>query len=125
MNAIAQHARHDGGGLSEEPSSLTPETCRILPSGNRMPLLGLGTWELTIRTVDTLCNALELGFRMIDTAPDYHTQRGIGDAIRACGFSRDAVFVITKVYPEEDTYTATRKHLAQMRTDYVDLVLSQ
>jgi len=88
-----------------------------------MPLIGLGTRDLTVRTVETLCNALELGFRMIDTAADYHTQRGIGDAIRACGFERDAIFITTKVEPDEDNYSATRKHLAQMRLDHVDLVL--
>ena len=88
-----------------------------------MPLMGLGTWELTVRTVETLCNALELGFRMIDTAPGYHTQRGIGDAIRACGFERDAVFVVTKIDPREDAYSAIRKSLGQMRLDHVDLAL--
>jgi len=123
MNALAQHALRPGNWLADEPQTLTPETCRILPSGNRMPLIGLGTRDLTVRTVETLCNALELGFRMIDTAADYHTQRGIGDAIRACGFERDAIFITTKVEPDEDNYSATRKHLAQMRLDHVDLVL--
>jgi diketogulonate reductase-like aldo/keto reductase len=123
MNAVAQHAFRPGSWLSDELTTLTPETCRILPSGNRMPLMGLGTWELTVRTVETLCNALELGFRMIDTAPDYHTQRGIGDAVRACGLERDAVFVVSKVAPDEDSYAAVRKSLTQMRLDFVDLAL--
>jgi 2,5-diketo-D-gluconate reductase A len=123
MNALAQHALRPGGWFADEPTTLTPETCRVLPSGNRMPLMGLGTWELTVRTVETLCNALELGFRMIDTAPGYHTQRGIGDAIRACGFERDAVFVVTKIDPREDAYSALRKSLGQMRLDHVDLAL--
>jgi len=123
MNALAQHALRPGSWFSDEPTTLTPETCRVLPSGNRMPLMGLGTWELTVRTVETLCNALELGFRMIDTAPGYHTQRGIGDAIRACGFERDAVFVVTKIDPREDAYSAIRKSLGQMRLDHVDLAL--
>jgi diketogulonate reductase-like aldo/keto reductase len=123
MNALAQHVLRPGSWFPDEPTTLTPETCRILTSGSRMPLMGLGTWNLTVRTVETLCNALELGFRMIDTAPDYHTQRGIGDAIRACGFERDAVFVTTKVDPREDAYSALLKSLAQMRLDHVDLAL--
>ena len=86
-------------------------------------LLGLGTWNLTVRTVETLCNALELGFRMIDTAPDYHTQRGIGDAIRACGFDREAVYVATKIDPRDDTYAVIRKSLGQMRLEHLDLAL--
>jgi diketogulonate reductase-like aldo/keto reductase len=123
MNALAQHAFRPGSWSPDELTTLTPETCRILPSGNRMPLIGLGTWELTVRTVDTICNALELGFRMIDTAPDYHTQRGIGDAIRACGLQRDDVFVVTKIEPDGDGYAALRKRLAQMHLDHVDLAL--
>jgi 2,5-diketo-D-gluconate reductase A len=123
MNAVAQHALRPGSWPSDELTTLTPETCRSLPSGNRMPLMGIGTWELTVRTVETVCNALELGFRMIDTAPDYHTQRGIGDAIRACGFERDAVFVISKIDPQGDAYSAIRKSLAQMRLDHLDLAL--
>jgi 2,5-diketo-D-gluconate reductase A len=123
MNAVAQHAFRPGIWSSDELTTLTPETCRILPSGNRMPLMGLGTWDLTVRTVDTICNALELGFRMIDTAPDYHTQRGIGDAIRACGFEREAVFVATKVEPDADGHAAVRKSLTQLRLGYLDLAL--
>ncbi|HEX6398482.1 MAG TPA: aldo/keto reductase [Steroidobacteraceae bacterium] len=123
MNALARHALRQGSWTPDELTTLTPETSRILPSGNRMPLMGLGTWNLTVRTVETLCNALEVGFRMIDTAPDYHTQRGIGDAIRNCGFERDAVFVVTKLEPHEDAYATLRKSLGQMRLQHVDLAL--
>lgn len=123
MNAVAQYAFRAGSWSSDELTTLTPEACRVLASGNRMPLMGLGTLGLTVRTVDTVCNALELGFRMIDTAPDYHTQRGIGDAIRACGFEREAVFVVTKIEPDADSHAAMRKSLAQLRLDYVDLAL--
>lgn len=109
--------------MTEEGPALSPESSHVLPSGNRMPLLGLGTWHLTFHTVETIGSALEAGFRMIDTAADYHTQRGIGDAIKACGFDRDDVFVITKVEPEEDAYAAIRKNLGQLKLNYVDLAL--
>jgi 2,5-diketo-D-gluconate reductase A len=88
-----------------------------------MPLLGLGTWELNSHTVDTVASALELGFRMIDTAADYHTQRGIGEAIKSWGLERDELFIVTKVEPEEDSYSAIRKNLVQLKLNYVDLVL--
>ena len=122
MNAVVQQALRavpESGGSS----LLAPESCRILPSGNRMPLLGLGTWHLNSHTVETVSSALQMGFRMIDTAADYHTQRGIGDAIRDSGIDRDDVFVVTKIEPEEDAYAAVRKNLAQLRLNYVDLVL--
>jgi len=123
MNAVLQRNARSSGAYSGEESLLAPESCHILPSGNRMPLLGLGTWQLNSHTVEAVSSALEQGFRMIDTAADYHTQRGIGDAIKACGFERDAVYVVTKVEPDEDAYAATRKNLAQLRLNYVDLVL--
>ena len=122
MNAVVQYSLR-AVGPSEERAPLTADSCHVLPSGNRMPLLGLGTWHLTFHTVETVCNALEAGFRMIDTAADYHTQRGIGDAIKTCGFERDAIFVITKVEPDEDGYAAVRRNLAQLKLNYVDLAL--
>ncbi len=122
MNAVVQYSLR-AVGPAEERAPLTADSCHVLPSGNRMPLLGLGTWHLTFHTVETVCNALEAGFRMIDTAADYHTQRGIGDAIKTCGFERDAIFVITKVEPDEDGYAALRRNLAQLKLNYVDLAL--
>jgi 2,5-diketo-D-gluconate reductase A len=123
MNAVAQQALRPDASQPDQLTTLQPESSRILASGNRMPLLGLGTLQLTFHTVETLCNALELGFRMIDTAADYHTQRGIGDAIRACGFERESVYVITKVDAVDDSLAALRKSLAQLKLDYADLVL--
>jgi diketogulonate reductase-like aldo/keto reductase len=108
---------------SREPLRLTRESSHLLPSGNRMPLLGLGTWHLNHHTVDCLRSALEMGYRMVDTSADYHTQRGVGEAIKACGFDRDSMYVITKVEPDEDGYAATRRHLAQLKVNYADLVL--
>jgi len=123
MNAVVQQVLRQGGWRSSEPAPLAPESCHVLPSGNRMPLLGLGTRELNFHTVDTVCNALEMGFRMLDTSPGYHTQRGIGDAIRACGFERHDIFVITHVESHGDIYAAIHKNLAQLRLEYADLAL--
>jgi diketogulonate reductase-like aldo/keto reductase len=123
MNAVVQPALRQGGWRSGESTLLVPEACHVLPSGHRMPLLGLGTRELNSHTVDTVCSALELGFRMLDTSPAYHTQRGIGDAIRACGFERHDIFVVTKVDARTDTYAAIHKNLTQLRLEYVDLAL--
>jgi len=123
MNAVVQPALRQHGRGASQPGALAPESSLVLASGNRMPLLGLGTRDLHVHTVDTVCSALELGFRMLDTAPEYHTQRGIGDAIRACGFERHEIFVITKVEPHEDAYAAIHRNLAQMKLQYVDLAL--
>ena len=121
MNAVVQQALRGSGWYTDEP--LTPESSRSLPSGNRMPLLGLGSLNLTHHTVATVCHALEAGFRMIDTSQEFHTQRGIGDAIRACGFERHDIFVISKLEPHDDPYAAMHRNLAQLKLEYVDLVL--
>jgi diketogulonate reductase-like aldo/keto reductase len=67
--------------------------------------------------------ALEAGYRMIDTSGDYHTQRGIGDAIRAYGAPRESLFVVTKIEDTDDAYEATKRNLAELKLDYADLVL--
>jgi diketogulonate reductase-like aldo/keto reductase len=123
MNAAVLQALRTSSWQTSEPSVLAPETSRVLPSANRMPLLGLGTWELQVHTTETVCSALELGFRMLDSSPEYHTQRGIGAAIRACGFERHDIYVITQVEPLGDTYAALHKNLTQLKLDYADLVL--
>src|SRR4051812_12836214 len=94
-----------------------------LLSGRQMPVLGLGTWQLKHQTVDSIVQALEAGYRMIDTAGDYHTQRGIGDALRASGLPRDSVYLVTKVEETGDAYEAVRTNLAELRLEHVDLVL--
>jgi diketogulonate reductase-like aldo/keto reductase len=88
-----------------------------------MPAIGLGTWELTEGTVDSVRDALRLGYRMIDTSGDYGTQRGIGEAIRADGIDRGSVFIVTKIEEDEDAYAAVRRNLAELGVDYADLVL--
>jgi 2,5-diketo-D-gluconate reductase A len=97
-------------------------TVRLL-SGNEMPALGLGTWQLKHHTSETVLQALEAGYRMIDTSGDYHTQRGIGEAIRAFGAPRKAIFVITKIEETDDAYQATQRNLAELKLDHADLVL--
>ena len=98
------------------------ETVSLL-TGAQMPLLGLGTWQLNHHTVNTVRQALDIGYRLIDTSGDYHTQRGIGEAIRESGLPRSEVFVVTKIEDTDDAYEATRRNLAELKLDYVDLVL--
>ena len=94
-----------------------------LRTGNKMPVLGLGTWQLTRDTADTVRYALELGYRMIDTSGDYGTQPAIAEAIGRCAISRQALYVVTKVEETDDAYRATQKNLAELELEYVDLML--
>jgi len=72
-----------------------------LPGGTRMPVLGLGVWQLaagreTERAVEW---ALEAGYRHVDTASMYHNEASVGAAVRRSDLPRDDVFVTTKLMP--------------------------
>jgi 2,5-diketo-D-gluconate reductase A len=108
---------------ADRPRSLEVDSTVPLMSGRNMPVLGLGTWQLNHQTVETIARAIEAGYRMIDTSGDYHTQRGIGEALRAAGCPRESVFLSTKVEETGDSYEAVCANLAELRVDYVDLVL--
>lgn len=94
-----------------------------LASGREMPALGLGTYQLTHHTVDTVMRAFEAGYLLVDTSADFHTQRGIAEAIRHSGLPRHAIYVVTKIGATGDAFEATRARLAELRLDYADLVL--
>lgn len=94
-----------------------------LRSGRSMPVLGLGTWQLTDSTDDTVEEALDLGYRLIDTSGDYGTQPGVGEALRKGGPDRERIFLVTKVEEDEDSYAATRRNLDELDQEYVDLML--
>jgi 2,5-diketo-D-gluconate reductase A len=86
-------------------------------------VLGLGTWMLTTHTAESVQHALELGYRMIDTSANYHTQIGIGRGMRRHGAPRASLFIVMKVETHEDGYEATRKNLEELALAYADLVL--
>lgn len=94
-----------------------------LRTGSRMPVLGLGTWQLTTDTAGTVEAALTLGYRMIDTSSDYGTQPAIGEAIKRSELTRDEVYIITKVEETDDAFEATREYVAEMQLDHADLML--
>jgi 2,5-diketo-D-gluconate reductase A len=120
MNAVAQHLHP---AWVPELSIFGLDSRYILASGSQMPLLGFGTWELRHQTETVVAAALEAGYRLIDTSGDYHTQQGIGAALRASGLARESVFLVTKIEETDNVYDAVRRNLAELRTDYADLVL--
>lgn len=88
-----------------------------------MPRLGLGTWELTHNTGENIAYALELGYRMIDTAFDYGSQPGIGEALRQTSVNRDQIYLVAKVEENDNAYEALKSYLREMKQEYADLVL--
>jgi 2,5-diketo-D-gluconate reductase A len=94
-----------------------------LRTGAGMPVLGLGTWQLTRDTARTVEAALGMGYRHIDTADDYGTQPGIAEGLRRSDVPRDDVYLVTKVEETEDAYEATKDRLRDLDVERADLVL--
>lgn len=94
-----------------------------LNTGNKIPVLGLGTWQLNQSTAETIAKALEIGYKMIDTSSDYGTQPGIGEGIKKSGIKREDIYIVTKVEETDDAYERALSNLKELQLDYVDLLL--
>ena len=100
----------------------------VSANGAKIPLLGLGTWDLRGRTcVRMVEQALRLGYRHIDTAEMYDNEREVGEGLHASGIKRGDVFLTTKVWPSHfaprELERAARVSLARLRLREVDLLL--
>jgi 2,5-diketo-D-gluconate reductase B len=94
----------------------------------RIPLIGLGTWDLRGRTcLRVVEQALRLGYRHVDTAEMYDNEREVGAGLRASGIKRDGVFITTKVWPSHfaarDLEQSAKESLSRLRLSDVDLLL--
>lgn len=108
------------------------EALRPIPGieakGAKIPLVGLGTWDLRGRLCARVVEqALRLGYRHVDTAEMYDNEREVGDGIRASGIKRNELFVTTKVWPSHfaprAVERAARDSLMRLRLSEVDLLL--
>lgn len=94
----------------------------------KMPILGYGVYQVT-KEECTRCvlDALETGYRHIDTAQSYFNEEEVGIAIKKSGVPREEIFLTTKVWIEhygyEQTKASVRESLRKLKTDYLDLVL--
>jgi 2,5-diketo-D-gluconate reductase A len=99
---------------------------RELPGGGRMPVLGLGVWQIPDghETEQAVEWALEAGYRHIDTASLYHNERGVGSALKRSGLPREQLFVTTKLMPARlNVARELEASLERLGLDYVDLYL--
>ncbi|HYJ65469.1 MAG TPA: aldo/keto reductase, partial [Parafilimonas sp.] len=81
-----------------------------LNNGTQMPMLGLGTWDIYSKEAEqATLDALEIGYRLIDTATLYRNEKEIGNAVRKSGISRNKIFVTTKVPNPQQGYDSTLK----------------
>ncbi len=103
-----------------------------LNNGIKMPMVGYGVFEISPeQTAQCVFNALESGYRLIDTAQAYYNEKEVGDGIqrgiRELGIAREDIFLTTKVWVTEFSYEKARasveESLYKLQTDYLDLVL--
>jgi 2,5-diketo-D-gluconate reductase B len=96
--------------------------------GRPMPVLGLGTWQLSGSACErAVRTALDIGYRHIDTAEMYGNESEIGRAVAAGSVPRDKLFITTKIWTNHlrarDVGPTAEASLRKLRTDYVDLLL--
>lgn len=100
-----------------------------LSDGNKMPIAGFGTFQLTDREVckKAVLDALKVGYRLIDTAESYANEEFVGEAIKESKIPREEIFVTTKVFIYNAGYEKCKKaideSLKKLGLDYIDLYL--
>lgn len=103
------------------------ETYR-LENGVQIPKLGLGTWFIDDdKAAKAVRDAVEVGYRLIDTAQAYGNEHGVGEGVRTCGLPREELFVTSKVAAEAKTYEEAARSidetLEKMGLGYLDLMI--
>lgn len=99
-----------------------------LNNGVMMPSVGFGVYQIDkSETKAAVLEALEVGYRMIDTAASYFNEREVGEAIRESGLPSESVFVTSKLwvqdYEYDDALRAFDRSLSELGLDYIDLYL--
>lgn len=99
-----------------------------LNNGVKMPILGYGVFQVTKEECERcVLDALNVGYRSIDTAQSYFNEAEVGAAIEKSGIAREDIFLTTKVWIEHYGYEKTRKSviksMEKLKTDYLDLCL--
>ena len=81
-----------------------------LSNGVVVPQLALGTWLIDDgKAAEAVRQAVDLGYRHVDTAQAYANERGVGEGIRTCGVPREELFVTTKLAAEHKDYQSAAK----------------
>lgn len=99
-----------------------------LNNGVEMPLLGYGVFQMTPEECEQcVTDAIQAGYRLIDTAQAYFNEEGVGNAWHKSGVKRDELFLSTKIFVNNAGHgkaaASIDESLRKLRTDYVDLLL--
>ncbi|MGZ3835243.1 MAG: aldo/keto reductase, partial [Mucilaginibacter sp.] len=100
-----------------------------LNNGVEMPILGFGVFQVTdlAECERSVVDAIETGYRLIDTAQSYMNEEAVGRAIRQSGVAREDMFITTKLWIQANGYEGAKKafesSLKKLQLDYLDLYL--
>lgn len=92
-----------------------------------MPIIGFGVFQITDPVIceKSVIEALQVGYRLIDTAASYLNEEAVGKAIKQCSIPRKELFITTKLSVQdagfENTKSALKKSLKRLQLDYIDL----
>ncbi|MBT2584156.1 aldo/keto reductase [Planococcus sp. ISL-109] len=109
---------------------LTIESTKTLHNGVEMPRFGLGVYKMTEKqaAVEAMVQAIQIGYKAIDTATVYDNEAEVGEAVRASGVSREELFITSKVWNTDQGYDQTLRafeaSLKRLDMDYLDLYLT-
>lgn len=99
-----------------------------LNNGIKMPMLGYGVYQVTNDECERcVLDAIDVGYRHIDTAQSYGNEEAVGNAVKKCGVPREELFLTTKVWVSNGGYEkakgSLKESLRKLQTEYIDLVL--
>jgi 2,5-diketo-D-gluconate reductase A len=123
--------------LAESTSPIIRQTARkdfdmqnvTLNNGSKMPILGYGVFQIPEPKECERCvvEAIESGYRLIDTAASYMNEKAVGLGLRGSGVARESLFVTSKLWVQDTGFERTRlaitKSLRRLQLDYLDLYL--
>jgi 2,5-diketo-D-gluconate reductase A len=101
----------------------------VLNNGLEMPILGFGVFQVPDleECERSVSDAIEVGYRLIDTAASYGNEEAVGKAIQKSGVARDEIFITTKLWIQDAGYESTKqafqRSLDKLKLDYLDLYL--
>ncbi len=101
----------------------------VLNNGIAIPVLGFGVFQITDAAAceQSVIDAIETGYRLIDTAASYVNEAAVGRGIRRSGIAREELFVTTKLWIQKDGYAGTlaaaERSMKRLQLDYLDLYL--
>lgn len=100
-----------------------------LNNGVKMPKLGFGVYQITdpAECTQAVRDAVDVGYRMIDTAASYGNEEAVGAAVRSCGVPREELFITTKLWVTDASYEGAKRgftrSMQRLGLDYLDLYL--